>query len=125
MNEHLTNGKLYFKVPDGKYHELGEIQGIKESIIKADDEARANAAYTVPSNSYSLKQLSESGYFDREVNFDLIINGDNENLLKLLNGIEEQYILMMRYNLALIDSYWVVEFAKRYILEHYKEANNE
>ena len=116
MNEHLIDGKLYFKTQDGVYHELGqvqeikddklyfktsngvyhkigEIQEIKESIIIADEDDRANAGFTVPSNIYSLKHLTESGYFDQKLNFDRIANGDIEKLLK---SIEESYKLMMR-----------------------------
>lgn len=121
MNENLMYGKLYFKTSDGVYRKLGQIQEIKESIIKADDEVIEDA-YGVPSNNYSIKHLSETGYFDQELTFDLLNDESIENILK---AIDKSYNLLIQNHLALIESYWMVEFAKRYILEHYKEANNE
>lgn len=118
MNEHLTDGELYFKTSDGVYHKIGQIQEIKESIIKADDEVVG----AWPSNNYSIKHLSETGYFDQEITFDL---SKDENIENILKAIDKSYNLLMQNHLALIDSYWMAEFAKRYILEHCKEANNE
>ena len=106
-------GRLYYEGYDGIYHKLSDVKEFQESIKAADDKLFEYS----DSDQGSIRRLSEDGFFNQEINFNIVANA------QVLEQITSEIDKVFKEHIALTELYWIAELAKRYIIEHSEMSN--
>ena len=94
---------LYYQGFDKKYHKIGEIENLENTIMDMDD-----ALFEDPGSANTIRRLKNNDYFEQDITVAKEVSD------KIIAAIDE----IVKRHAELYDLMWICELAKRYLEEH-------
>ena len=98
---------FYYQGFDKKYHKIGEIENLENTIMDMDD-----ALFEDPGTFNTVRRLKNNGNFEQSITVSKEVTG-------MINAaIDEAIDEIVKRHAEFYDLMWICELAKRYLEEH-------